>query len=468
MPHHWNPETVAVAALEKAQTARDSTSEAIEAAVFKTLAARGNLKAVKVTRVSAPPAGSGKDDGGEAPLQLRMLTPSVLSKPRSRSAPRSRSGTRKAAQGSRGPIERRLCSAPHLGRRRSGHQCTRGKLLSLGEDEKGEEGTMLPTAAAISALDAEWHAWAPFEVEFETCSEPSTCGTHSVSTSAMSTSVDLARPVADDAASVLAAAEGEDGEGAAIAQPNGLAVITDEEMEMAKRMFADFGQAPSDHPEAALLTKANAMPRVWRYRPQDAKMDVWVLDMEVPVRTECFIAMSCGTTSRTDWDETSKEFRVLSAHGPTSLAHLHGECGDFMNIYWLSSMPFPLPNREYYLERKLCEVPPLEHGAPRAYLKIDRCLDAHKLDLQAPVARRAVRVTDYSQWQLIWPGNNSLTLLRTYYSENPMMPIPSWIVTFMTEKVLPKGLKAMAKAAVEYEQKYGPAIDAAAAAMAST
>jgi len=36
-----------------------------------------------------------------------------------------------------------------------------------------------------------------------------------------------------------------------------------------------------------------------------------------------------------------------------------------------------------------------------------------------------------------------------------MMPIPSWISSFLTEKVLPRTLKGLSKAAVEYEQAYG-------------
>jgi len=341
-------------------------------------------------------------------------------------------------------------SAP-LGRRRgTGRGTGRVGLTAVGEEDEGEEGAVRPTAAAVMALDAGFSKQCLSREALETGSEPSTCAS-----TCRAPSVDATCSSSCE----IQAGGGADGEEAAA-----LGSISEADVALAKRMYADYGGSPSDQPDASLITKGAALPRIWRYRPHDSKLEVFVSDFELPVSVECFLAMTCATASRQDWDETAKEFRVLSTAGPAELRHLHGERGDEMVIYWLFSTPFPMPSREYLIHRKLCTLPPLAPNGPRPFLKIDRALDASAPEMQAPVARRAVRVAEYSQCSLIWarPDDGS-TVVRTVYSENPMMPIPSWLQSFMTEKFLPRGFKALFKAAVDYEQKHGAARPPAAA-----
>ena len=51
------------------------------------------------------------------------------------------------------------------------------------------------------------------------------------------------------------------------------------------------------------------------------------------------------------------------------------------------STPFPLPSREYFIRRKLHQLPPLVPGGPRPFLKTERVLDASAAEMQAAPAK---------------------------------------------------------------------------------
>jgi len=351
-----------------------------------------------------------------------------------------------------------MLSRPHaLPRRRRGRLPLGSRVLRGGKTtailEETEERPSL-TAEAIVALEAGWALEAPFGGvrELETCSEPSTANGWT-----LSSDITEERPHRMHADEHRAPTRTQ---GATASDACGETELEDgiraDELLLAQRLFNDYGKPPSDHPGATLISKGTALPRVWRYKPPEGRLDVYVSDIELPVRVESFLQMTCATTSRSDWDETAKDFKVLSSWGPSELQALHGERADFMYIYWLMSTPFPLATREYFIERKLSYLRPFTADGPRAYLKIDRMMEDSRPELQVPTAKRAVRVTDYSQYQLVWPGEaDGTTVVRTVYVENPMITIPSWLQSWITDKALPKGLRAMSKAAVEFERKQG-------------
>ena len=55
------------------------------------------------------------------------------------------------------------------------------------------------------------------------------------------------------------------------------------------------------------------------------------------------------------------------------------------------STPFPLPSREYLIQRKLCQLPPLVAGGPRPFLKIDRLLEGSAAEMQVEAPRAVAR-----------------------------------------------------------------------------
>jgi len=135
------------------------------------------------------------------------------------------------------------------------------------------------------------------------------------------------------------------------------------------------------------------------------------------------------------------------------LGALHGAQGDDALVHWIAHMPYPLPNREYLLRRRLGE---LQGAPPRHYLKMEQVVEP-PAGLRLERQKRATWVTEYAQSQLLWPGEaEGTTSVRTSYLEDPMMSLPGWLVTYLIDKTLPKGVKSMIKAAVEYEERHPP------------
>ena len=76
--------------------------------------------------------------------------------------------------------------------------------------------------------------------------------------------------------------------------------------------------------------------------------------------------------------------------------------------------------------------------------------------------------TDHVHTQVAWAFTSDsgapLTRVRSRYREDPMTVMPKWVVTMVIDKMLPRGLAAMRKGAVEYEKRVAQREEAAASA----
>ena len=49
--------------------------------------------------------------------------------------------------------------------------------------------------------------------------------------------------------------------------------------------------------------------------------------------------------------------------------------------------------------------------------------------------------------------------MRARYREDPMVSMPRWLMSFITDKMLPRGLKSMQKAAVDRQKAQEKALE---------
>ena len=237
-------------------------------------------------------------------------------------------------------------------------------------------------------------------------------------------------------------------------------ILTAADLALARRLRADWRVSPSDCADALEICNTE-VARAWR-RPSEGSCDVYEIEFTLNVELETFIAMQyCIDT----WDENTKVLETLSTSGPAHLCHVHGRDADIAALYYLVAMPFPLRSREYVLERRmtlLSDDAGSSSGSgrgsgPAAYCLVDDIYDKEaSWSLRPHAASRSNRVTGYRQVSMMWPGDRpGVTHARRLYLEDPMMPLPSWLLRWFFAKALPKGVAALQSAAATYEQKHG-------------
>jgi len=220
---------------------------------------------------------------------------------------------------------------------------------------------------------------------------------------------------------------------------------------IARRMLADWNQAPSDRPDAVLVCDRADM-KAWK-RPCDlGNIDAYESEVELPVRPETFLAMLCDTTERVMWDETTKDLRVIRTYGTCEHHVIHRQAADEMTLFWLVDTPWPLANREYVLERKLATL----DAATGTYVKLDVADDEPGSRTLWPQALpKTVRVCDYWNVQVIWAGaGGRTTCFRSLVREHPMTSmLPKWLMSWMIDKMMPRSLAAFRETAIQYEKR---------------
>ena len=224
----------------------------------------------------------------------------------------------------------------------------------------------------------------------------------------------------------------------------------------ARRMIADWNRPPSDVPHAArMVHKADLRFTLWR-RGQvvgtgGTAFDEYESEFEYPVGVETFLKMQWEADRRTQWDPSTKQLMVLHAGGQNALHHLHGQSGDSMALYWQVEAPtWPMKDREYVLFRRVYEV---HEGA---YLRIDRGDDSREArDLRPQVAPKTLRCVDHFHMQVAWrctlPDGSPGVRVRSRYREDPMVGMPRWLLTIITEKALPRSIANCRKIALQRE-----------------
>lgn len=68
-----------------------------------------------------------------------------------------------------------------------------------------------------------------------------------------------------------------------------------------------------------------------------------------------------------------------------------------------------------------------------------------------------LRVAEYMQWGLMWAAEDGTCKCRTMHLEDPQMALPSWLLNMIIDKKMPDGIKAVQKAASEFEKKFNAA-----------
>lgn len=233
-------------------------------------------------------------------------------------------------------------------------------------------------------------------------------------------------------------------------------------------MHRDWRKAPSDKPKATCICDRPDV-RVWRWKgaigPGGAAVDEYETECELPVSVESFFAMQTEVAQRKAWDLSTKHLDVLRVGGSTELCDLHGQAGDTQVLRWLLESPsWPLKDREYVLHRRVCRLTDPVSGQV-LYVRIeqgDNSLAARRLC--PTVAPRSVRCVDMRATQVSWRSVNQRgqpsVRIRTRYREDPMVPLPKWLVGMIIDKLLPRGIAALRRSAVEREKRLaaGPGV----------
>ena len=149
------------------------------------------------------------------------------------------------------------------------------------------------------------------------------------------------------------------------------------------------------------------------------------------------------------------------------LARLHRQAGDHCVIYFVySSQMRPLKDREYIVHKRHGRLPPrAEHGeASDTYVFNELCDNSVvSWGLRPNVPRGMLRVTECKQTQIVWEATDAhgrpCTRARMRYREDPLVSIPNWVLKVITDRVLPRGIRALVQAAIEYEKRIDARVD---------
>ena len=239
------------------------------------------------------------------------------------------------------------------------------------------------------------------------------------------------------------------------------AMFSADEAELARRLYSNYNSPPSDRPDALLLVDK---PNVKVYKRKLPKFDEYESNLWFPVQPETLLAMLCDVNERVQWDASTMRIDVLKTSGPASFKHIHKQDGDDMTVLWLLETPWPLSNREYVLNRRVCVLygdgqRAAVEGATAAngvvYSKVDTADDGPaNRELCPNNAKGCKRVLEHYNVQAIWADpSGSGTRFRGLYREDPMMSLPKWFLSWMMDKTMPSSMDSMIKTAVEYEKR---------------
>ena len=171
--------------------------------------------------------------------------------------------------------------------------------------------------------------------------------------------------------------------------------------------------------------------------------------------------MQTEIEQRRKWDLSTRALEVLRVGGSTDLCALHGQAGDTMDVWWVVESPcWPIKHREYVMHRRLCRVTDGPSGRP-LYVRVEDTGDASaSRRLRSQTAPQSVRCIDFRCTQVAWASaaeHAGTTVpgvrVRTRYREDPMMPLPKFVVGVIIDKMIPRGLGALRKAAILREQR---------------
>ena len=119
-----------------------------------------------------------------------------------------------------------------------------------------------------------------------------------------------------------------------------------------------------------------------------------------------------------------------------------------------SVVPVPHQGPRLRAQRALRKLPPCADGQPSLYCVADRAVDEVSTYLLQPrTGSRVNRVCTYHQFNVAWAESPSSTRVRSEYSEDPMMPLPSWLLTYVTTKALPAGIEGLKKNAANFDER---------------
>ena len=255
-------------------------------------------------------------------------------------------------------------------------------------------------------------------------------------------------------------------------------ILTPAEAALARQLAADWRKPPSERPQATLVCDKPEL-RCWRWKaPPDAAgnvFDIYESEFEVPVPATSFQAMQCELEARTKWDATTKAALLLEHSGPAHLKYIHGSDGDIQDIYWLIEAPWPLKDREYLMRRRCACIAPdgrgrdersaatADGGASELIVRIDGVHGAQRAaELRPTTPAKTLRVTTHENTQVAWtvvsPSGVITTRVRGRFMEDPMMPIPKWFLSTLTDKMFPRSVKLLIKTAVERERRLTAAV----------
>ena len=275
------------------------------------------------------------------------------------------------------------------------------------------------------------------------------------------------------------------------------------ELLLARQMRRDGDQTrgcpPSDHPEADLIYQKKDLS-LWKWKGEakeggsGKEVDEYESEFEVPVSIESFLAMQCQVEGRKDWDSNTKRVECMQASGPNDLGYVHNQGGDDQYIFWLVGAPWPLQDREYIMHRRVARIygtsaaaqaaeeakaaaaaavaaaasdgaaiaaAPAPAGKPmpflrdqELYIRFDIADDGQmSRQLRPTVTNKASRCIDLFSVQVAWYGGEGILRVRSRYREDPMMALPGWILRMITDKMVPRGLKALKSAAIELDRQ---------------
>jgi len=228
--------------------------------------------------------------------------------------------------------------------------------------------------------------------------------------------------------------------------------FSDTDEESARRLYRERGTPPTGVASTPMLQSEKVS--AWRYRPAGSAFDVYVSEFTVPVQVESYVAMTSNAEGRKSWDTGTKAIESLATAPPAELCHLHGQAGDAMILFWAVNCPFPIKDREYVLSRALRKLPADADGQASLYCVADRAFDESSTFLLKPKgSSRVNRVCTYYQFNVAWAESPTSTRVRSEYSEDPMMPLPSWLLTWVTTKALPAGIEGLKKAAAKVDER---------------
>jgi 8-oxo-dGTP pyrophosphatase MutT (NUDIX family) len=244
-----------------------------------------------------------------------------------------------------------------------------------------------------------------------------------------------------------------------------------DELRIAARLRADWDGPPSGFPAAVLAANKEGpgwRMTAWRWQGERG-IDEYELQYELDLPVGLYFEMQCDPQRK--WDATTRSVQMLSASGSNELAAVHRQAGDAMVLFWVVDMPWPVSSREFVLRRKVGRLA-LPDGP--SWFRVDASDDDPASWALVPdVGTGSVRVVDHSQRQLAWaaPARDDgveRVRIRGQYREDPMVPLPKWLLALLMDRTMPKAVATLLESAKVYERSPPPPPPPSAGAAAET